>query len=532
MPAEAKGRYHFDQFTLDLDRGALLGSKDEELPLRPKSFLMLCHFVEHADRLIGRDELMHAIWPDVIVTDDSIAQCIGEIRRVLGGDAQRYLRTVQRRGYRFAGPVQRVATTGATEPTEIAPTPEIAPAPASGGTSTGQSPDHPTIAVLPFQNMSGNPEQEYFADGMVEEIITALSRIRWLFVIARNSSFIYKGRAVDIKQVGRELGVRYVLEGSVRRSAHMVRITAQLIDAQTGAHLWADRFDGPLQDVFELQDRIALAVAGVIEPTLQAAEAKRTVEHPTRDMTAHDLYLRAHAIVLSSTGRFHEALELVEQAIARDPYFGLALSFGSYCYFHVVFDGRSNDPRADGARSVELARRSLAAAPNDPTVMVYAAMTLMYFGEDADAMLNLMDRALTLSPSYARGWYLSGGTLIWAGHAEKAVHAIETSLRLSAGTRVGWAAAGLGMAYFMMRRFEEAVPKFLAAIIEDPAYTEAYRFLAACYAHMGRLDEARKVIASLREIASVVVPTADHLRVPEQRRLFLDGLRLAAGEPG
>jgi TolB-like protein len=524
MPAETKGCYRFDQFTLDLSRGVLLGSKGEELALRPKSFLMLRYFVENAGRLIDRDELMQAVWPGVIVTDDSIAQCIGEIRRVLDGDSQRYLRTVQRRGYRFAEPVQRVAVTEPPEPTDLAPAPETAGSPAI------QAPDHPMIAVLPFQNMSGDPEQEYFADGMVEEIITALSRIRWLFVIARNSTFTYKGRAVDIKQVGRELGVRYVLEGSVRRSADVVRITAQLIDAHTGAHLWADRFDGPLQDVFELQDRIALAVAGVIEPTLQAAEAKRTVEYPTRDLTAHDLYLRAYAIVLSSAARFREALGLVEQAIARDPNFGLALSFASYCLYRQVIDGRSDDPRADGARAVELARRSLAAAPNDPTVMAHAAIILMYFGEEADAMLNLMDRALTLSPSYARGWYLSGGTQIWAGHAERAIDAIETSLRLSAGIRVGWAAAGAGMAYFTMRRFEEAVPKFLAAITEDPTYPEAYRYLAASYAHMGRLDEARKVIARLREITSVIVPTTDHLRVPEHRKLFLDGLCLATRE--
>ncbi|MGE4049218.1 MAG: tetratricopeptide repeat protein [Acetobacteraceae bacterium] len=305
-----------------------------------------------------------------------------------------------------------------------------------------------------------------------------------------------------------------------------------MIDAQTGAHLWADRFDGLLQDVFALQDRIAVAVAGVIEPTLQAAEAKRIVDYPTRDLTAHDLYLRAHAIVLSSAARFREALGLVEQAIARDPNFGLALSFASYCHFRTVFDGRSSDPIAEGARSVELARRSLAAAPHDPTVMVYTAIILTYFGEDADGMLSLVNRALTLSPSYARGWYLSGGILLWAGHAERAIDAIETSLRLSAGTRVGWAAAGLGMAYFMMRRFEEAVPKLLAAVTEDPTYPEVYRFLAASYAHMGRLDEARQAIARLREIALVVVPTVDHLRVPEQRKLFLDGLRLAAGEPG
>src|SRR5690349_13228468 len=192
-------------------------------------------------------------------------------------------------------------------------------------------PDKPSIAVLPFANMSGDPEQEYFADGMVEEIITALARIRWLFVIARNSSFTYKGRAVDVKQVGRELGVRYVLEGSVRKGGNRVRITAQLIDALTGAHLWADRFDGLIEDVFELQDKVASSVAGVIEPALQAAETARSAGRPTADLTAYDLYLRAYAMILSSTGQASEALRLLEQAIARDPRYGPALAWAAHC---------------------------------------------------------------------------------------------------------------------------------------------------------------------------------------------------------
>ena len=188
-------------------------------------------------------------------------------------------------------------------------------------------PDKPSIAVLPFANMSGDPEQEYFADGMVEEIITALSRIRWLFVIARNSSFTYKGQAVDVKQAGRELGVRYVLEGSVRKAGQRVRITAQLIDALTGTHLWADRFDGSLEDVFDLQDRVASSVAGVIEPALQAVETARSAGRPTNDLTAYDLYLRAYATVLSSGKQVPEALRLLEQAIERDPHYGLALAW-------------------------------------------------------------------------------------------------------------------------------------------------------------------------------------------------------------
>ena len=204
-------------------------------------------------------------------------------------------------------------------------------------------PDKPSIAVLPFENMSGDPEQEYFVDGMVEEIITALSRIRWLLVIARNSSFTYKGQAVDVRQVGRELGVRYVLEGSVRKAGDRVRISAQLIDAGSGAHLWADRFDGSLEEIFELQDRVASSVAGVIEPALQAAEAARSAGRPTADLTAYDLYLRAHAMIWSSARQISEALPLLEQAIARDPCYGPALAWAAYCCFRLLLDGRSDD---------------------------------------------------------------------------------------------------------------------------------------------------------------------------------------------
>src|SRR5438105_3642546 len=215
----------------------------------------------------------------------------------------------------------------------------------AGGTPAVQPPltlsDKPSIAVLPFQNMSGDPEQEYFVDGMVEEIITALSRIRWLFVIARNSSFTYKGQAVDVKQVGRELGVRYVLEGSVRKSGDRARITAQLIDTLTGAHLWADRFDGSLEDVFELQDKVASSVAGVIEPALQAAEAARSAARPTNDLTAYDLYLRGYAMVVSSGRQSPEALRLMEQAIARDSRYGPALAGAAYCCQRLIIDGQS-----------------------------------------------------------------------------------------------------------------------------------------------------------------------------------------------
>ena len=241
-------------------------------------------------------------------------------------------------------------------------------------------PDKPSIAVLPFANMSGDPEQEYFADGMVEEIITALSRIRWLFVIARNSSFTYKGQAVDVKQVGRELGVRYVLEGSVRKGGNRVRITGQLIDALTGTHLWADRFDGSLEDVFELQDKIAVSVAGVIEPALHAAEMRRSAARPTTDLTAYDLYLRALAAFFPITKeRIFEALGLLEQAIAIDRHYGPALSWAAMCHLRLVSDGWAEEPETTRRKAIDLARQALQVAENDPGILANAAFVLALF---------------------------------------------------------------------------------------------------------------------------------------------------------
>jgi TolB-like protein len=391
-------------------------------------------------------------------------------------------------------------------------------------------PDKPSIAVLPFANMSGDPEQEYFVDGMVEEIITALSRIRWLFVIARNSSFTYKGQAVDVKQVGRELGVRYILEGSVRRASGRVRITAQLIDAASGAHLWADRFDGSLEDVFELQDNVGSSVAGVIEPALQAAETARSAGRPTNDLPAFDLYLRAHAMYLSSEARVPEALRLLEQAIARDPRYGPALAWAAFCCVRLLFDDRSEDPQADRRKGADFARRALEVAGDDPAVLANAANALAYLGEDIGAMMALVDRALVLNPNYARGWHISGGLRMFAGQPDIAIEHVEAALRLSPRTRVGTSLLTIGCAHFYSRRFDEAATKLLLAIQEDPSNPGAHRHLAACYAHMGRLDDAREIVERLRAITSVVVPDASFLRNSEHREIFLSGLRLAAGE--
>jgi adenylate cyclase len=391
-------------------------------------------------------------------------------------------------------------------------------------------PDKPSIAVLPFANMSGKPEQEYFVDGMVEEIITALSRIRWLFVLARNSSFTYKGQAVDVKRVGRELGVRYLLEGSVRRSGGRVRITAQLIEAETGAHLWADRFDGSLEDVFELQDKVASSVAGVIEPALQAAETARSVARATVDLNAYDLYLRAYALFFPAQ-QIPEALCLLEQASARDPSYGPALALAATCCARLVIDGRSKNPEADRRKGTDFARRALKVAGDDPAVIVNAAAALAYFGEEIGSMMGLVTRALTLSPNYARGWFISGLLRLWAGQPDTAIEHIEASARLSPRARVGPALLNIGAAHLFARRFTEAVPKLLLAIQEDPTLPNPYRYLAACYAHMDRLDEARETVDRLRVMTAAVLPPLDRfLRNAEHRELLLSGLRLAAGE--
>jgi adenylate cyclase len=392
-------------------------------------------------------------------------------------------------------------------------------------------PDKPSIAVLPFQNISGDPEQGYFADGMVEEIITALSRIRWLFVIARNSSFAYKGRSPDVKQVGRELGVRYVLEGSVRKAGQRVRITGQLIDAQTGTHLWADRFDGSLEDVFELQDRVAVSVAGVIEPALRAAEMRRSITKPTTDLDAYDFYLRGLEIFypIRKEGIF-EALALLEQAITIDPRYGPALSWAAICHFWLVRNSWAEEPEENRRKGVDLARRALQAGENDPLVLVNAAEVLAGFGEDIGAMTALVDRALAINPSYARGWFFSCMLRNWAGQPDLAMEHLVTSLRLSPLERSVTPMLAMGSIYFFKRQFDEAASKLLLSIQDHPGHPSSYRFLAACYAHMGRLDEAHATIARLRAITSQVVPSVLPWRRSEDRELFLSGLRLAMGE--
>jgi len=390
-------------------------------------------------------------------------------------------------------------------------------------------PDKPSIAVLPFQNMSGDPEQEYFADGMVEEIITALSRIRWLFVIARNSSFTYKGKSVDVRQVGRDLGVRYVLEGSVRKAGNRIRITAQLIDALSDAHLWSDHFDGLLDDIFELQDKVAASVAGIIEPTLRVAEYRRAAQRPTNDLTAYDLYLRAREESETwERQRVERALDLLAQALDRDPEYGSALAAAAMCQTQLYLTSWATDLEAARHASIDYARRAMRVAGDDPYVLANVAYVFGLFGEDIDVALALIDRSLQLNPNFATGWVRSVNIRLWAGHYDIAIKHCETSIRLSPRESRAAPHWGMGAAYLLTRRFEEAAAMLRLALQERPSWAPTHRFLASCYAHMGRLEEAREVVRRLRTITPLVIPNADHWRVREDREFFLAGLRLAA----
>jgi adenylate cyclase len=458
----------------------------------------------------------------ICISEDAFRQVRGKVEAEFADMGEQNLRNIARplRVYsvrRASAPEPRVAPT--------APEPRVAP------TAGLPLPDKPSIAVLPFANMSGDPEQEYFADGMVEEIITALSRIRWLFVIARNSSFTYKSQAVDVKQVGRELGVRYVLEGSVRKGSGRVRITAQLIEAETGTHLWAERFDGALEDVFDLQDKVAVSVAGVIEPALRAAETRRSAARPMADLGAYDLYLRALAVFYPVTReRVFRALGLFERAIAIDGHYGPALVWAAVCHMTFVRDGWAEDVETSRRKALELARQALEVGENDPRILADAAQVLATFGEDIGAMIGLVDRALALNPGYARGWFISGLLRVFAGQHDIAIEHAETSLRLSPRETMGSPVSLMGLAYLFKRRFEEATAKLLLAIQDHPGFPVTYRHLVVCYAHMGRFDEARAALAKLRAITPLVVPSNVPFLRPEDLKLYLSGLRLVAGE--
>ena len=394
-------------------------------------------------------------------------------------------------------------------------------------------PDKPSIAVLAFDNMSGDPDQEYFADGIVEEITAALSRVRTLFVIARNSSFTYKGRAVDIKQVSRELGVRYVLEGSVRKSGNRVRITAQLIEATGGSHIWAERYDGVLEDIFDLQDQITESVVGAIEPRLRSAEIERSKRKRPEDLDAYDCFLRAlpHVHAMTAEGNA-EALRLLGKAIAFDPHYGSAMALAAWCYCLRPAQGWVAPDEDEAREGTRLARAAIENDRENPETLWLAGYTLAFLGDALDEGLGLIDRSLALDPNAAQAWVFSGWVRTYLGDAETAVEHFEKAMRLSPLDSAAYRAhSGLAFAYLFLQRYDDAATWAAKALQGNLNFSPTHRVLAASLAHADRLDEARAAVERLLALVPDLTVTRfgkfTRFRHPENFALLIDGLRKA-----
>jgi adenylate cyclase len=391
-------------------------------------------------------------------------------------------------------------------------------------------PDKPSIAVLPFENMSGDPEQEYFADGMVEEIITALSRFKWLFVIARNSSFTFKGKDADVKEVGRRLGVRYVLEGSVRKASGKVRITGQLVDAVTGAHIWADRFERDLTDVFALQDEVTVAVVSAIQPKLLQTEIEMAARRRPENPTAYDFFLRAmQQYYLSTREGVAETIRLARRALELDPRFGSAAALaGAHHQLNVTL-GYALDPQFERKEAVRLLRLALSLDDSDPEILAWAALVSAFMVGDCESSIELADRAVALNPNSFQAWNGRGWVYKLAGLPEEAVRSFERAIRTSpVDPRLHLTFAGIGMALIELGRFEEAIVAGKKALRQTPPYSVAYRCLASAFAHLGRDAEAREAAARLLEVDPGFTISAWIARGGQTNsKLLIEGLRKA-----
>ncbi len=516
-PAPNVANYLFNGFLVDIRRGSLLTAAGEELPLRRQSFEMLCLLVKNAGRLLDRDTINRAIWPDVAVTDDSMTQCVRDIRRVIGDDAGRILRTVRKRGYLFAAEVlvERDLPIGP-------PPPDLA------------LPDKPSLVVLPFQNMSGDPDQVYFTDGLVEDITTALSCIRSLFVIARNSAFAYQGRAVDVRQIGRELGVRYAMEGSVRRSGNRLRVTAQLIDAASGGHVWAERYDRDVSDVFAVQDEIATRVAGVLEPALADAEQRRVLRKLPERLDAWEAYQRGlWHFYKYAPGENKSALTFFRQAIALDPnfapgHYGYALAL-HWDIWH--FSTRSFWDVQRTAR--EEARIAVSLDDRDATAHAVLAHIMMW-GSEWEAAIAEARTAFGLNPNSAFAISMLGCVLGYGGYRDEALDRLAQAMRVSPNDPLTWLwTLWRGTTQFFSRDFGAALETMREFVRLRPGYVQPREYIVASLVYLGRLDEARdelqRIPAQAPEQLQRWQQRLPWLR-PEDYALRVEGVRLAAGK--
>ncbi|KRR08293.1 adenylate cyclase 3, partial [Bradyrhizobium jicamae] len=482
----------------------------------PQVFDLLDYLIRHRERVVTKDDLIGAIWNGRIVSDAALTTRLNAVRAAIGdtGEEQRLIKTLPRKGFRFVGQVR--------ETREVAdPNPRDAPE------SALALPDKPSIAVLPFENMSGDPEQEYFADGMVEEIISALSRFKWLFVIARNSCFTFKGKAADVREVGRRLGVRYVLEGSVRKSAEKVRIAGQLIDAVTGAHLWADRFERDLTDVFALQDEVTAAVVSAIQPKMLQTEIELATRRRPENLTAYDLFLQAtQQFYLSTRDGLAEALWLLRRALKLDPWFAEAAALAGACHMRNVLLGYSLDPQFDRKEAVRLFRSALSIDDGDPDLLATAAIISAFMVGDSEAEIEMADRAVALNPNSWITWHNRGHVYRVAGLPEEAVRSFERAIRLSPVAHLTF--EGIGMALIELGRFDEAIVAGKKAQRQNPSHLPSYRCLASAFAHLDRDAEAREAAARVLELDPAFTISGWIARGGKSNsKLLIEGLRKA-----
>ena len=490
--------YTLGPFRLDAEAKILFRGA-EPVALGQRAVALLGALVERPGIPISKDALIEAAWPGLIVEESNLAVQIAAVRRVLGVEpgGERWIETLARRGYRFVGPAS-ICDQGT-----VADASQLSASPITVASPSLTLPNQPSIAVLPFQNMSGDPEQEYFADGMVEEIITALSRFRSLFVIARNSSFVYKSRPVDVKQIGRELGVRYVLEGSVRKAATRVRITGQLIDAATGAHLWAERFDGDLEHVFELQDEVTASVVGAIAPKVEQAEIDRAKRKPTENLDAYDCFLRGIAKFhrFASREANAEALHLFNRAIELDPDFASAYAMAADCYVIRKSSVWRIDRANEVAETATLARCAVELGKGDAVALAASGLAFAYVVRDLHAGSAFIDRALGLNPNLAMAWFFGGWSKIWLGEPDAAVERFTRAMRLSPlDPYMPRMQNGTAHAHFFAGRYEEASSWAAMVLRERPDFHDGLRIAAASNALVGRLEAAQIAMARLREL--------------------------------
>jgi adenylate cyclase len=510
--------YQFEGFMIDVARGLLLDANGTEIQLRHKSFELLRLFVENPGELLDRERINQAIWPDAIVDDNGITQCVRDIRRALHDDEQTIIRTVPRRGYILTSKVAAIADQPGTQAPAVAP----------------PLPDRPSIAVLAFTNMSGDSEQEYFSDGIADDIITELSRIRWLFVIARNSSFAYKGGNTDVKRIGRELGVRYVLEGSVRRGGNRVRVNAQLIDTETGAHVWADRYDRDLSDIFAVQDEITASVAGVIEPALAEAEQQRVLRKPPERLDAWEAYQRGMWHFHKYTAEESQsALAFFRQAIALDPKFApghyghaLALQWDTWFFSGRPLSEVQGLPRKEARLAVML---------DDRDAMAHAVLAhILMWGSEWDAAIAEARIAFALNPNSAFIISMLGCVLCFGGHNEEALEHLHQAIRASPHDPLRWLwTMWTGAAHWNRRDFAAALEMNREVVRQRPGASQVHFLIASALALLGRLDEARAVFdRAAAQFPNEIPRLSDRwpwLR-PVDWETRLSGLRLLVGK--